>query len=119
MAVTELSEHASATDRLYSAEPQRTEGGKAAMAARSWSNVAALVALAWAHGAIAQDQQPKLTPVGEVILQSEIARNSQLLQNPTGQNKPLTFPLAMCTFPVGLCGAVRSDGSVAVPPRYD
>ena len=89
------------------------------MAARSWSNVAALVALAWAHGAIAQDQQPKLTPVGEVILQSEIARNSQLLQNPTGQNKPLTFPLAMCTFPGGLCGAVRSDGSVAVPPRYD
>src|SRR5262252_10386127 len=89
------------------------------MAARSWSNVAALVALAWAHGAIAQGQQPGLTPVGEVILQSEIASNSRLLQNPTGQNKPLTFPLAMCTFPGGLCGAVRRDGSVAVPPRYD
>jgi len=89
------------------------------MAARSWSSVAALIALAWAHGAIAQGQQPGLTPVGEVILQSEIARNIRLLQNPTGQNKPLTFPLAMCTFPGGLCGAVRSDGSVAVPPRYD
>ena len=33
--------------------------------------------------------------------------------------RPETFPLAMCTFPGGLCGAVHRDGSVAVPPRYD
>ena len=89
------------------------------MSARRWSNVAAVVALVSAQGAIAQDKPPELTPAGKVILQSEIAANNKLLQNPIGLTKPLTFPLATCAFPGGLCGAVRSDGSVAVPPRYD
>ena len=33
--------------------------------------------------------------------------------------RPVTFPLAMCAFSGGLCGAVHRDGTIAVPPRYD
>ena len=79
------------------------------MAARIWSTVAGLVAVMLAPGALAQDPPLELTPAGKAILQGTIA----------GATKPMTFPLAMCTFPGGLCGAVRRDGTVAVPPRYD
>src|SRR5436190_16237295 len=89
------------------------------MAARTWSSIAALSAALLAHGALAQDQPVDLTPAGKAILQSKIAVNSQLLNDRPGSTKPLTFPLAMCAFPGGLCGAVRRDGTVAVPPRYD
>jgi hypothetical protein len=80
------------------------------MAARIWSNVAALVFVAVAHGAFAQDAQLGLTPAGKAILQNRIALE------PTN---PVIFPLATCMFPGGLCGAVRRDGTVAVPPRFD
>jgi hypothetical protein len=73
------------------------------MAARICSKVIALVAMMSAHGACAQDKPFDLTPAGRAIL---LARSQ-------------TFPLPMCTFPGGLCGAVHHDGSVAVPPRYD
>jgi hypothetical protein len=89
------------------------------MAVRIWSNVAALAAIMLAHGALAQDQPVDLTPAGKAILQSKIAVNDRLLNDRSGSTKPLTFPLAMCAFPGGLCGAVRRDGTVAVPPRYD
>jgi hypothetical protein len=36
-----------------------------------------------------------------------------------GATKEAIFPLAVCTFHGGLCGAVRRDGTVAIPPRYD
>ena len=75
--------------------------------------VAALIALLLAHGALGQDNPPDLTPAGKAILQSKLAIEGGRF------GKPLTFPLAMCAFPGGLCGAVRRDGSVAVPPRYD
>src|SRR5262245_30802478 len=89
------------------------------MAARIWSNIAPLVAVMLAHGALAQDKQLDLTPAGKAILQRKITLDSQLLNDRSGLTKPATFPLAMCTFPGGLCGAVRRDGTVAVPPRYD
>jgi hypothetical protein len=89
------------------------------MASRIWSNVAPLVAVMLAHGALAQDKQLDLTPAGKAILQGKIALDSHLLNDRPGRTKPVTFPLAMCTFPGGLCGAVRRDGTVAVPPRYD
>jgi hypothetical protein len=83
------------------------------MAVRIWSNIAALVAVMLTHGALAQDQRPELTPAGRAILQGKIAADGP------GRTKPMTFPLAMCTFPGGLCGAVQRDGTVAVLPRYD
>jgi hypothetical protein len=88
------------------------------MAARPWSN-AALVAVVLAHGALAQDKQLDLTPAGKAILQGTIAVDGRPLYDRPGPTKPMTFPLAMCTFPGGLCGAVRRDGTVAVFPRYD
>ena len=83
------------------------------MAARVWSIGATLIAVTLAHGALAQDSQLDLTPAGKAILQSTIAADRP------GSSRPVTFPLAMCTFPGGLCGAVRRDGTVAVLPRYD
>jgi hypothetical protein len=89
------------------------------MAARIWSNVAALVAVMLAHGAVAQDKPLDLTPAGRTILQGKIAVDGQPLHDRPGPTRPATFPLAMCTFQGGLCGAVRRDGTVAVLPRYD
>src|ERR1700686_4391426 len=83
------------------------------MATRIWSNVAVLIAVMLAHVALAQDKQLDLTPAGKAILQGKIAVDGQPL------TKPATFPMAMCTFPGGLCGAVRRDGTVAIIPRYD
>lgn len=87
------------------------------MARRICTNVVALAAVMLAHGALAQDRQFDLTPAGKAILQSAI--DGQPLFSRLGSTKPLSFPLPMCVFPRGLCGAVRRDGTVAVPPRYD
>jgi hypothetical protein len=89
------------------------------MAACIWSNVATLVAVILAHDAFAQDRPLDLTPAGKAILQGVIALDGRPLYDRHGPGKPVTFPLAMCAFPGGLCGAVRRDGTVAVPPRYD
>jgi hypothetical protein len=83
------------------------------LALRVRSSIAVLIAILLAHGVLAQDKPPELTPAGKAILQSKLAYDRP------GSRNPLTFPLAMCTFPGGLCGAVRRDGSVAVPPQYD
>lgn len=83
------------------------------MGACSWFRVALFV-LAFTNGATAQDMPSELTPVGKAVLQAEIAAKDR-----SGSGKPVDSPLAVCTFPGGLCGAVRPDGSVAVPPRYD
>jgi hypothetical protein len=80
------------------------------MAARIWSNVAVLVAVTLAHGAFAQDKPPELTPAGKAILQGQLVDR---------QGRPMPFPLAICAFPGGLCGAVNRDGAVAVAPQYD
>jgi hypothetical protein len=89
------------------------------MAARMWSNMVALVVVMLVHSALAQDKQLDLTPAGKAILQDKIAVDGRPLYDRPGPTKPVTFPLAMCTFPGGLCGAVRRDGTIAVPPRYD
>jgi hypothetical protein len=86
---------------------------------RVYSGVAVLVAISLAHAALAQDKPPELTAAGKVILQSKLASDALPLYDRPGPSKPITFPLAMCTFPGGLCGAVHRDGTVAVAPRYD
>jgi hypothetical protein len=70
--------------------------------------VAALLLIMSAHSALAQDSPAELTPAGKAFLQKSLAAA-----------KPPNFPLPSCMFPGGLCGAVRRDGGVAVPPRYD
>jgi hypothetical protein len=72
------------------------------------SKIVALLLIVSAHAALAQDPPAELTPAGKAFLQNSLAAA-----------KPPTFPLPSCMFPRGLCGAVRRDGSVAVPPRYD
>lgn len=83
------------------------------MGACSWLRVASLV-LVFTHRGAAQDAPSELTRAGKALLQADIAANDR-----PGATKPTVFPLAVCTFPGGRCGAVRRDGSVAVPPRYD
>src|ERR1700733_5074977 len=89
------------------------------MAARIWSDVAVLTVVAWAYGACAQDKPLELTPAGKAILQGQIAADRAALNSPSGPIKPATFPLVICAFPRGLCGAVNRDGTVAVAPQYD
>jgi WG containing repeat len=89
------------------------------MAERIWLNVIAVIVVMMTHGVFAQDQPPELTPVGKAILQSQIAVDGRPMYDQPGPSMPMTFPLAMCTFLGGLCGAVHRDGTVAVPPRYD
>lgn len=72
------------------------------------SKAALLLLVLLAHSALAQDPPAELTPAGKAFLQKSLAAA-----------KPPTFPLPSCMFRGGLCGAVRRDGSVAVPPRYD
>jgi hypothetical protein len=72
------------------------------------SKIAALLLIMSAHAALAQDPPAELTPAGKAFLQNSLAAA-----------KPPTFPLPSCMFQGGLCGALRRDGSVAVPPRYD
>jgi hypothetical protein len=89
------------------------------MVVRIWSSVAALAAVVLAHGALAQGRPFELTPAGKAILQARIAADGRPLHDRPGPTQPLTFPLAMCAFPGGLCGAVNRDGTTAVTPWYD
>jgi hypothetical protein len=86
--------------------------------ARRW--LAYAFAIACAHGALAQQPSPALTPAGREVLQEKLSAEALYGQAHRDHPRPpLTFPLPMCAFPGGLCGAVNRDGSVAVPPRYD
>ena len=93
------------------------------MARRIWLDVGMLIAAVFSNGALAQglaqDGLPELTPAGKAILQDVIAVEHQAADDRTGLIKPATFPLPICAFPGGLCGAVHRDGTIAVPPRYD
>ena len=86
---------------------------------RVWSNVGALIAVLLAGSALAQDKPPELTPAGKAILQGIIKADGHPLYDRPGPSKPETFPLPICMFPGGLCGAVRRDGTVALHPQYD
>jgi len=83
--------------------------------------LSAAIVLVFAFGpqAHAQEDPVALTRAGEAILKARLADDGQPLDDRPGPGRPMTFPLPMCAFPGGLCGAVRRDGSVAVPPRYD
>ena len=83
--------------------------------------LSATIVLVFAFGlqAHAQDAPIALTPAGKAILEARLADDGRPLDDRPGPGQPMTFPLPICAFPGGLCGAVRRDGSVAVPPRYD
>lgn len=82
------------------------------MAARIGPVLAAAVAFAMTQGVFAQE----LTPAGRLMLKPRISTGISTNQLVI---KPQTFPIPTCAFAGGLCGAVRRDGSTAVPPRYD
>lgn len=84
---------------------------------RGW--LACALSIASVHGAHAQQPSPALTPAGQAILHDKLAADGRPLYGYDGPGEPMTFPLPICAFTGGLCGAVNHDGSVAVTPRYD
>jgi WG repeat protein len=96
------------------------------MHSRKVTGIAAMSALLLMQGSsVAQDRPVELTPAGKAILAEKLADTDRQLDVPWSAEPvwfvapKLTFPLPMCAFPGGLCGAVHRDGTVAVPPRYD
>lgn len=76
---------------------------------------ATLVILANSPYAQSQGIAAELTAAGKAVLEAKLVTDGDR----SDPEKPLIFPFPMCTFPDGLCGAVRRNGTVAVPPRYD
>jgi len=74
-----------------------------------WTHRASLVAFfdrrGLGAGALAQDKPLELTRPASHSAQ-QACRGGRALNDHPKLNKPLTFPLAMCVFPGGLCGAV-------------
>ncbi|NOU07773.1 MAG: WG repeat-containing protein, partial [Hyphomicrobiaceae bacterium] len=62
----------------------------------------------------------ELTAAGQSLLRDKLSDSPIQVKDARPDRRPSqAFPLPTCLFPRGLCGAVRSDGSTAVPPRYD
>ena len=70
----------------------------------------------------APGQSAKLLPLGRVELQGAVASDkfevSRKLKYP-GDRRKTYLPHPTCAFEGGMCGAVRRDGSIAVPPEWD
>jgi len=86
---------------------------------------ATLVVLFSATYASAQGTSPgietnparKLLPIGKIILQAAVEREDKATN--AGIRTSISFPLPMCGFTGGLCGAVNRDGTIAVAPEFD
>jgi hypothetical protein len=74
---------------------------------RKWLLILAVTGLFIAPTAMAQTSpQLQLLPIGRLLLADAIAKKA-------------AFPMPMCGFAGGLCGAVNRDDSIAVAPEYD
>lgn len=67
---------------------------------------------------------PDLLPIGHVLLKEALAKEASGMADRARTGRPIskidvTFPLPMCAFPGGLCGAVDRDGRVAIRPEFD
>jgi hypothetical protein len=61
-----------------------------------------------------------LSPILKAVLTEALAREKEEMQSaPDRLWRRASFPLPVCLFEHGLCGALNRDGSIAVPPRYD
>lgn len=89
---------------------RRTDTVMNSRAVRIWLTLATTVAASFSADAIAREHGVELTPAGQAVLLSKLALEAA---------KTVSFPLPICAFPGGLCGALRRDGTVAVEPRYD
>ena len=58
-----------------------------------------------------------LLPIGRAVLAAALAAEERV--NSRGTFASISFPLPMCGFAGGLCGAVNRDGTVAVAPTFD
>jgi hypothetical protein len=91
--------------------------------------VAVMLASAVIIGAASASAQPRdttvearpLLPMARAFLNEALAREDEAKRR--GWRRvagfPVAFPLPMCQFEGGLCGAVNRDGSIAVAPRFD
>jgi hypothetical protein len=67
------------------------------------------------------NQATALPPMVRVILAEALAREEDMKRRGLLQDALVfaSFPLPICLFEHGLCGAVNRDGSIAVPPQFD
>jgi hypothetical protein len=67
------------------------------------------------------NQTATLPPIIKAILAEVHAREKEMKRRgPMGFPLPYaSFPLPLCLFERGLCGAINQDGSIAVPPQFD
>lgn len=87
--------------------------------------LAGLVACVVASSASVRSQtdtrSDTLSPIARTLLADAITKED--IQRRRGPRRitwlPISFPLPMCAFENGLCGAVNRDGSIAVAPRFD
>ena len=61
-----------------------------------------------------------LSPVARALLADALAaEDAAKRRGPRRVARVVSFPLPMCAFERGLCGAVNRDGSIAVAPKFD
>jgi len=62
-----------------------------------------------------------LLPIARTFLSEALAKEEEIKRRGPRvvAGFPVSFPLPMCLFEGGLCGAVNRDGSIVVEPRFD
>ena len=61
-----------------------------------------------------------LPPAVKAVLEAALEREQWESDNGSRiEGLSASFPLPVCLFPQGRCGALNRDGSIAVPPRFD
>jgi hypothetical protein len=88
----------------------------------STATIAALMACANAQPQDRAGARP-LLPIARTFLNDALAKEDELKRRGprrvTFFPASVSFPLPICLFEGGLCGAVNRDGSIVVEPRFD
>lgn len=90
----------------------------ATQAAPSQADDAARSTDAVAQSTTFPDTAPVLTRIGRLMLDDAVIREKNTAAAGPSQAEPI-FPLPMCGFVGGLCGALNRDGTIAVVPTFD
>jgi len=95
--------------------------GRLAVAFVSAAAIAAIAATAASAEPRDAIEARPLLPVARAFLNEALAREDEAKRR--GWRRipgfPVSFPLPLCLFEGGLCGAVNRDGSIGVAPRFD
>jgi hypothetical protein len=110
-----------ATARRHGAMLASLIVGAAALAVSCVCTIAPMPDARAETGSTATRQIGALPPIASAALADALAKEEQAKQRGWRRvaYRPISFPLPLCLFEGGLCGADNRDGSIAVAPRYD